>query len=616
MAKAEKSVTPQQAQLKLLGQGLGRFTVPELREVASHFGWKLKGLRRDDILAQMGEFYLSDPMVEQALATLSQDERNLLALCAWIGWSEPAHMLNALRALLDALPKRWVAHAPSAAHIDKWVTRGLLLRTPNGQVGVLDSFARRLLPIPELLGAPDHAARLRPRPPVDPLASLLISWDTVRAAGEIAPSSPFPSGVARYDGVQWPLKPVDQSAYWQAAAVVPIYPASSMLPSSLYQRLIGRLEPQESGKAAFFAALLDTLGLLDKRATTFYTRDEALQKFLAQPLEAQWKRLIDGWQAMGYGLWDEYSWVQQTHPELRLYRRPTMWQLQPAIFVKQLTAMRVALFNILRWLPTERGKDAGWVAVRSLARLLWATNPFVIAPPLRTGGWFLGDSLQRPFDPEKWDAWQRSSQHVLGYVLEGPLRWLGLIDTAQDKAGQLLALRLTPIGAAVLQGAPLPKPKMVAPTWQPSLGVSVQPGAATFPLVGLLARVAASEGMTGGALRFRFTREAAHAAFEAGTLLPDLRAAFARLGAALPDEVSQALERWWERWGLLHQYDELALIELADELLVREVLTATALGQSVVFRCSPTALAIPASAVEQVIRDLEKKGYLPRVVGE
>jgi hypothetical protein len=60
----------------------------------------------------------------------------------------------------------------------------------------------------------------------------------------------------------------------------------------------------------------------------------------------------------------------------------------------------------------------------------------------------------------------------------------------------------------------------------------------------------------------------------------------------------------------------LALIELADDVLLQELLATSSLGDLVVATYSPRLVAVVADAVDGFIAELTRLGHAPRVVEE
>jgi len=58
------------------------------------------------------------------------------------------------------------------------------------------------------------------------------------------------------------------------------------------------------------------------------------------------------------------------------------------------------------------------------------------------------------------------------------------------------------------------------------------------------------------------------------------------------------------------------LIELGDDLLLRELLAASSLREAVLHTFSPRLVAIDSARVDELVEELTRLGYTPRMVDE
>ena len=83
---------------------------------------------------------------------------------------------------------------------------------------------------------------------------------------------------------------------------------------------------------------------------------------------------------------------------------------------------------------------------------------------------------------------------------------------------------------------------------------------------------------------------------------------------AVPDEVLARLNSWCTGYGTTRLYDDLALVEVAEDALLPEVLAATSLRAHVLQAFTPRLVAVAPQAVDAVVAELTRLGYAPRVV--
>ena len=89
---------------------------------------------------------------------------------------------------------------------------------------------------------------------------------------------------------------------------------------------------------------------------------------------------------------------------------------------------------------------------------------------------------------------------------------------------------------------------------------------------------------------------------------------FSDAGAPLPDAMRTILNALYDNYGRVHLYEQLTIMELADDFIVRELLASTSLRQHILHQFSPRVVVIRDEQVEMFVQELEKKGYTPRVM--
>ena len=105
-----------------------------------------------------------------------------------------------------------------------------------------------------------------------------------------------------------------------------------------------------------------------------------------------------------------------------------------------------------------------------------------------------------------------------------------------------------------------------------------------------------------------------HAAFERGASVDSLAEDWERcFGARLPAEIQKRLAAWWQQYGQVRLYQNLTLIEFADDYALAEMRAVTAIDDLLLVEISPRAVVIPATAVESLYAALQKAGYTPKL---
>ena len=67
--------------------------------------------------------------------------------------------------------------------------------------------------------------------------------------------------------------------------------------------------------------------------------------------------------------------------------------------------------------------------------------------------------------------------------------------------------------------------------------------------------------------------------------------------------------RWSQNYGLLHVYEDITVIELADEYALQELLASTSLREHMIYQFSPCLIAIRPDRVDDLVREMEGREY-------
>ena len=97
-----------------------------------------------------------------------------------------------------------------------------------------------------------------------------------------------------------------------------------------------------------------------------------------------------------------------------------------------------------------------------------------------------------------------------------------------------------------------------------------------------------------------------------GLSLDEVVRRFKRAGVSLPKSVSEQFRTASRRFGRVRMYQSLTVLELVDELAARELAANTSLMKHVLYRISPHAFVLLDEAVDDLIEEMQAKGYTPR----
>jgi hypothetical protein len=602
---------------------LQNLNLNQLREVAERRGIAVNGNRRAPMLAAVAAALAGPEAVARAWSGLSPVAGLVTAILpfAQTGMGvHKAHLSQALNALEPAAAKK----LPAA--LQELLDAGLLFQNEWGYYVWPTRLILYWPPDPAFVRPLTKAAHLRVVPARGPLdfgelAIRLLLVLKGRPLPAQPPAAPHPLR-KRLPGLlgQWPYVPDEldslaqhnspQSGFYSARFTVP--PAPPLLAAGALAGLARDLEsPPET--IDFAVRLLDRLGLLERIPDGMLAaRETVFLEFVGQhpvqtvmPLYNVWLQMAD---------WTELDLALAREPDLRLARQANVsYGLSYASLTGSLASARTGLLQYLRRAPADTWIDLpAFVArARSLnsGYALWNMAPGLA---LELNG--RGLSATRSTDwPEIFGRWVES-------ILAGPLYWFGAVDLGYDQ-GRLAAFRFTPLGALLMmQSTSFTAPEATAEAGQslvfePDGTLQLHLASADPQLLALL--VTLGEVRVGRAGKFigRISAAGAARAFEGGWDAERVLSTLERAGGAVPRALARQLREWWRRFGEVQLYRGLALIELADDFALNELLANTALSRYLLYRFSPRLVAVRPEGLEALRAELVDKGYTPTVAG-
>ena len=268
-----------------------------------------------------------------------------------------------------------------------------------------------------------------------------------------------------------------------------------------------------------------------------------------------------------------------------------------------------------------------WVSFSAFARFIYRLNPTFLQKRQRlfpSPHWWLEQEEGRPLQPAQMGDWMRAEGHYLARLLRGPLHWWGISDLALSGDGRLLAFRLTPVAGLLLNGVePVEQEVEEAQERAPVLDVLetgellVESRTDSWPLIELIEDFAEVAGVRGGRLCYRLApgslAEALGLGQQPGNLLKLLRK------IAKDEEHSNSplscllaqLEGWIASYGRVRLYTGVSMVEVADNLVMRELSATTSLEEQIVKSITPTLMILTKQGMERIVEDLKRRGQSP-----
>jgi len=320
--------------------------------------------------------------------------------------------------------------------------------------------------------------------------------------------------------------------------------------------------------------------------------------------------VINAW--LGLTTWTEFDRLAARRPPIVLRHPGTGYSSSHDTMLAELALARLGVVRQVRQAPA-----GAWSEVSTLAARARGLNFQGLVFPNSSNTWYPDWNRRRPNLTQARD-WDAIYGPYVEAVLTGPLHWLGLVELGYNKE-QLRGFRLTPLGAFVFRHADTytlkPAPSAGhALTFQSDGSLSLRAEDAGSDVLTLLSLMGSLESGGRGELRYTISPAGASRAFEAGwdvdRILATLRQA---AGNAPPRALAESLRRWRENFGSVQIYSHVALLELADDYALSELLASTSLSQHLLYRFSPRLVALHPEGVAALQAELEKKGYTPKV---
>jgi hypothetical protein len=611
---------------------LERDTVDHLRLIARRRGVRAAGKNKAGIIRNLSIQLAQPEGIDAALAELSADERLVL---------EATHLLGAVRHATT--PNIAIAYAllggqnPKniSAMLNALFEAGLAIRedwqyAPSARFIVPRVVADRLPPRPDLVGTLDgqlSQAASTLRLTIEDVFHVII---TAVRHGEIGREaqvhSTENSGFVLPPG--WQVHPDDLPA---------LEPTSRRSPSSYEVRLIPRPPILVSNDRAalarrtgqpkrmidFAVELLLALGILEIAARpsgyALAARPDRFELFLALTPEERAQHLLETWYALSNAF--ELGSVVSEHGRLRFHYRLARagYGYVSAPDEPNVAALRRLATRVVDRLGTPGSEERRYDA-HSFLDLLMGLAPALLHEMNPHGFHWWFTATEAPDTPLKLD--NAANRHrvwapLLAALLAGPMQWLGLVEILKE-GDKLTGFRLRSpeqhTGSRPLtveldgqSGVPM----ITVPPGLPA-ATTAESGDSLHALLSSIGELTAASRQ---GLRYQLTPRRLQAAFDAGLTGPQLLDRLTAVaGGRLAPPVQAVLDGWWARYGRIRLYDELTLLELGDDILLKELLATSRLRAALVAQLSPRLAAVDPARVDDLIAELTRLGYMPRVV--
>ncbi len=266
-----------------------------------------------------------------------------------------------------------------------------------------------------------------------------------------------------------------------------------------------------------------------------------------------------------------------------------------------------------------------WISFPAFARFIYRLNPMFLQKRQRlfpSPHWWLEQEEGRPLQPTQMSDWMRAEGHYLALLLRGPLHWWGMSDLALSSDGRLLAFRLTPIAGLLLNGIE-PGEQETDDERQPEAPaievletgkMLVECCSAAWPLIEVVEEFAEVAGVSGESLCYKLAPKSLANALGRGQQPGDLLGLLREIAEEHDSRLAQLLtqlERWTASYGRVRFYSGVSLLEVADNVVMRELAATTSVEEQVVQSITPTLMVLKKQDIERIVEDLKRRGQGP-----
>lgn len=625
---------------------LGQLSLSDLRGIAREYDITTIGLNKQQLAEAIVVVLQQPEVIRKVASTLEKPQRQLLATLALAGGSMADDDLHGLF-------ERFAFGPPE--HLQRILlvlqNKGLLFHTslnsaPQQRIGLsgalydvgwsipaeVQAALHVPVPITPFNMQPDDASAaplIQHYEAYSLLADLLLvgrALDGYRLGSDDLKEEGNPTGMLRASAQFSAARTPGTPAHEEAGNIAP----PNGLPSPALIEKLQSTIPRSPIFLNYALRLLRLAGILHKEndgTAYLHLLSNAAHLLLGPGNKEVVRDLFELW--LTHPGYDELYDLQEEG--LRLCCRTTQLNhplLRPGELEAENREARQTLVALIAQAPLNQ-----WISFLPFARFIYRLNPTFLQKRQRlfpSPHWWLEQEEGRPLQPTQLSDWMHAEGHYLARLLRGPLHWWGISDLALSSEGRLLAFRLTPLAGLLLhdregqvngsaQGSASTKDegaeKLLEVLETGELLVTCTPRA--WPLIELIEEFAEFAGVHATRLCYRLAPGSLTGALRHGKqparLLHMLRglAAKEQLENGPLQRLLAQLEHWIASYGQVRLYTGVSLLEVADTLVMRELVATTSVEEQIVQTITPTRMILRKQGVERLIEDLKRRGQVP-----
>lgn len=580
--------------------------LPDLRKIARTLGLSDTGQAKENLIWEMAPMLGQAEKIGPLLASCDQHEEAVLQVLALFdGDLGPAEITAVLEKLggtklqvantLKSLQSRGLAlsRKPSLPNAPFWsVPSEILPHLPKGNLALAQAWQ----------GADDPTP-----PPYDLLVVLrafcfLVEKEDLPAQ---PPRGQSLSGVHYRLLVDW-VEDDEEAPYLNQPDAtgsydfVAVEEAPLVLKSEQLEQIAERLQAPPS-LLAMIVRLLKQLYLIEVVDGKLRLRDR-MQQFWQRSEDDQLRLLLSTWA-------NDQRW-SELHGVVEIQMRHTMrsfFSNTVAGFYTEWALLRRAIVRLVRHLVPEQTYDLADLYQR-LQGIVPKLGKHLIGNRSEEG-WRLVDVQKQPLKLDGPSSWQTVFLPYLREVLTY-LSYFGVVQITHQGA----SIKLTARGARLLELQPSAISSYVKPelSIDSDLRIKLPIQQAHSALLAQLEQFSDLVEFSQAHFYYQISPRSMRDALAAGL---DARAIITLLetpSKPLSKQIVTTLHDWSRSLGQSQFYPNLAVLELADELLVSELLRQTRLASAMLYQISPRLLLLDPAQLPALWEELVLKGYTPQ----
>ena len=617
-----------------LRQKLSMLTTTQLRGIAKRRIWSLSGTRKDDIISQMVAHFMASLDDPKIFAGLTRDERHLLAASHTLfGAFMPLHLEQFNYAWQKLLGRKGTA-VPVLKGLESY---GVFIRTEiEGDSYYLLLFDPSLPSIPTapLVAPEEKSTPHHPLIPSFPAPAIINQLERLgyyaAAGGHIAYTSsdsvyarnmPPKERAPWMD--EWPLAPEDVKKlaklsyyrYMNDPPKISVPLRKHLMDEQTFQALQSTISNRDVlDLLILYLIHTGTLTVNTANLEIKFNQSE-WQKFLALSELKKAESLFMLWANFWTDVYEVRIFLRE-NPDVSMWR----WA-HPDIayrrYIMEFLATRQLIVRLLQGLTQNKKDCFAWYSLPRFCEELDDIYPALYNNYFDWDDWGFQRKGQMAY--EDMASYKQVRFDWLATQFTGPLYWLGMVDLAIQH-GRVQAFRLTPLGAHLLNQDEYPAPDQATgdgtAEWQSDgKTIHITPGANLNSLMGILLRITVP--VQGESHTYRLGGPGLEDSFAQGENPDSLIAQFDTLGYPLPKSAQSYLQNLYERFGRVHLYEKVTVIEFTDNTAVAELRAANILTEAhILAELSPRLLVIDEQHAQKLFDQLEQKGYTPRMIAQ